>query len=367
MNRSGALALLMTATAVLGSECGLGPATQAPPTPLPVVADLSGITAEGRLEPARHVELAPLVDGLVSEVLVVEGEQVQAGQLLLRLDNVSAETLETARTDAATELADAYQSLRVAQDDLDSYPLPRIFVGLTAEQAARTWLAELDAAYDVFEPFRDTSRKTLKSRDAFSFWVYPSLPHRVLYDTREYDGVALEYKKRVDVALTNYTKAVLWLQRQSAVTSATARVTDAQRRYDSLYETGAVEGAAGARAALATAEIRAPFSGTITEIAAKVGELASAGTSVLTLADVSSWLVQTTDLTEIDVINVETGMPVIVTLDSMPGISFRGTVRFVDLGYTDRQGDILYTASIRLTETHADMRWGMTAEVSFET
>jgi len=355
-------------TAVLfAAGCLRSSGLQAGPTPLPVVADLSGITAEGRLEPIRFVNLSPSLTGLVSEVLVSEGEMVDAGQVLARLEDVQAETLESAQTQAALELGEAYEAVRIAQAELDDLGLPRIFSGQTAEQATRTWLAEFDAANKVFAPYRESSRKTLKPRTAFSGWVYPSLPHRVVYDTKEYDGVALVYKKRVDVALTNYTKALQWLQLDAKCTGAKARLADAQRRYDALHDPSMASASAGARAALATAEIRAPFAGTITTMNLKVGEAARAGANAATLADFSSWVIRTTDLTELDVVSIEAGMPVTALLDSMPDLSFSGSVLDVDLQFSDRQGDIVYPVRILLSEADPGMRWGMTAEVTFGT
>lgn len=346
--------------------CGGLPASEAEPTPLPIVADLTGITAEGRLEPVRFVSLSPGVDGLVSELLVHEGEQVQAGQLIARIDGADASTLALAQANAALELSSAHQAVRTAQNELDAYPLPRIFAGLTAEQAARTWLEELDAAREAFAPFKETSRKGLRRRDAFQTLVYPSLPNRVLYDTGEYEGVALEYKKRVDVARTNYTKAVQWLQLDSALASAQARVADAQRRVDHLNDQAAAYASAGTLAALATAEMRAPFAGTVTELNLEVGEAAKAGVAAVTVADFSGWILRTADLTEIDVVSIREGMPATIVLDALPDVEFGGSVLHVDLGYSDRQGDIVYPVEVLLSGGNSGLRWGMTAEITFD-
>jgi len=364
LDRHTSIALLSLAL-LTAAGCGGLPASDAGPTPLPVVADLAGITAEGRLEPVRFVSLAPAIDGLVSEVLVREGQQVQAGQLIARVNSASANTLQSAQANAALELSSAHEAARTAQNELDAYPLPRIFVGLTAEQAARTWLEELDAATEAFAPYRESSRKGLRRRDAFQTLVYPSLPNRVLYDTGEYDGVALQYKKRVDVARTNYTKAVQWLQLDSALVTAQARVGDAQRRVDRLNDQAAAYASVGTLAALATAEIRAPFPGTVTQLDLEVGEAAAAGTAAVTVADFSAWIVRTTDLTEIDVVSIREGMPASITLDALPDAEFSGSVLHVDLNYTDRQGDIVYPVDVVLNGGNAGLRWGMTAEVTF--
>ncbi len=57
---------------------------------------------------------------------------------------------------------------------------------------------------------------------------------------------------------------------------------------------------------------------------AKQGGSINAGQSAVTIADFSSWLVKTTDLTEIDVVQLAEGQPVTVTLDALPGGGIEG-------------------------------------------
>src|SRR5512143_2396417 len=68
------------------SACSAG-AQGAEPTPqvIPTVIADSTIIAEGRLEPLRDAEIAFTASGIVSDVLVEEGETVQKGQSLIRL------------------------------------------------------------------------------------------------------------------------------------------------------------------------------------------------------------------------------------------------------------------------------------------
>jgi multidrug resistance efflux pump len=142
-------------------------------------------------------------------------------------------------------------------------------------------------------------------------------------------------------------------------------VDEARRRLDSLQDTEPVSAATGTRLALASAEIRAPFAGTVTELDLKVGELAPAGVPVATVADLSSWIARTTDLTEIDVTSIQEGMPATIVLDAMPADDLPGRVISIDLVYTDRQGDVLYPVDVLLGENRPWLRWGMTAEVTF--
>ena len=104
----------------------------------------------------------------------------------------------------------------------------------------------------------------------------------------------------------------------------------------------------------------------VTQLDLKVGEFAASGQPVATVADLNDWIVKTTDLTELDVVGVTEGQPVIVTLDAMPDVQLDGYVFTIGQGYTEKQGDIVYEVTILLTEKIDAMRWGMTAEVKFE-
>lgn len=336
------------------------PGRQAVPTVVPIVVDMGGITAEGRVEPRRFTSIASDTDGLVSQVLAKEGDQVQAGQIIVRLDGGTTRSLEAAQAAASVELSAAYEAARVAQAKLDAYPMPRIFVGLTAEQAARNWLEALDAARVGFQPYEGSSRKTLKPNH-----IFPSLPRRIWFDTNEYKQMAREYKKKLDIAWVNYRKATAWLALEADLESAKARLAQAQKNSAGLQDSSLSTATAGARAALANAEVRAPFAGTITNLDLGVGEVVSAGDAVVTIGDFSSWVVKTTDLTEIDVVNIGDGQPVTVFLDSVPGAHFRGSVQSISQSYTERQGDVVYAATVLLQEQSPLMRWGMTAHVSF--
>ena len=99
-------ALSLVGLALAG--CG-GEAAPEPDVEVPIVLDASNVIAEGRLVPGDSVELGFKAGGVVAQVLVGEGEAVQAGQPLAVLANL--EQAQAAVATAQLELLNAQQAL----------------------------------------------------------------------------------------------------------------------------------------------------------------------------------------------------------------------------------------------------------------
>ena len=351
-NRTLSALMILVGLSLLLAACS--PAAASPtPEPVATVKADDIVVAEGRVEPIRYTQLALNANGLVSDVLIKEGDKVKPGDVIARLQSNEAKTLKSAQADALAQVTAAYEAVRDAQYALDEYDIPSDLVGMTPGQAVESTLEKLNAARDAFEPYRWMSDKQLK------------LTHAEQEDNTVITNTGKRLKKQLDDAWAKYRKAVQWLDRQSAVESAQAQLAQAQQDYDSLQDPSLAEDTAGARAALANAELRAPFAGTVTNLDLKVGEFASSGTPVVTIADFSSWVVKTTDLTEIDVVNIKEGQPVTLTLDAIPGATLKGYVLSIGQNYSERQGDVVYEATVLLTDQLPAMRWGMTAQLTF--
>jgi multidrug resistance efflux pump len=120
-----------------------------------------------------------------------------------------------------------------------------------------------------------------------------------------------------------------------------------------------------AKAALADVELRAPFDGTVASLDTKLGETVSPGQVAASLADFSSWIIKTTDLTELDVVSIKEGQAVEIALDAFPEETLNGKVVRIGQNYSEKQGDVVYEVTVELTEALENMRWGMTAVVKF--
>jgi multidrug resistance efflux pump len=343
--------LVLTLLALVLAACGTVQTTPEA-TPVPTVVADDTIIAEGKLEPIHYTELALNASGLVSEVLFAEGNEVKAGDVIARLDADQAQTLESAQAKAAQEMTTAYQEVRDAQYKLDNFDVPSTFDGMTPSEAVSAMLVKLDKARADFEPYKNLSDRSLEQTQAEK-------------NSGVVKGTAKIYKKALDDAWADYRKAIQWLELESTLQNANSRLVLAQRDYDALQDPSFSADTAGTRAALANAEVRAPFPGIITNLDLKVGEFAASGTPVITIADHSQWVVKTTDLTEIDVVNVKEGQAATVTLDALPGVELKGNVFSISQNYSENQGDIVYEVTILLTDADPAMRWGMTAVVSF--
>jgi multidrug resistance efflux pump len=137
-------------------------------------------------------------------------------------------------------------------------------------------------------------------------------------------------------------------------------------------ETAVIQAEAGVTAAqnaLNRMTLRAPFTGTVADISTRLGEMVSPGVPVLVLADMSGWLVKTTDLTELSVVSVGVGLPVEISVDAIPDTSLSGTVTGIATVSQLVRGDVVYEVTIEVDETQArtlPLRWGMTVFVNVD-
>jgi HlyD family secretion protein len=118
---------------------------------------------------------------------------------------------------------------------------------------------------------------------------------------------------------------------------------------------------------LAKATLYAPFSGTIGEINLDLGEqVTSAGGVAVVLADTNTWKIETTNLTERDVVQFSEGSSATITFDAIPDLSIEGTVRTIKPMGTDTYGDITYAVTIKPNTWDDRLRWLMSATVTIQ-
>ena len=366
------------------SACGADGEPIAAVTPIPTVQADTMIVAEGRLEPVRYVDIAFNATGTISEVLVAEGEQVTEGQVIARLENSETKQAEvanaeeaflqaeqafnSAESDALRILAEAHEAVRLAQRDMDDFDIPSNLRNMTTDEALKYTAANLEEARIAFEPYK-------YQKEQIEAQMRRSNPE----NPEVYRDAARIYKKQLDDAWAEYNRAIKWTTLESDLEKAQSELKQAQKEYD-LIAGGDSSGEKAlavaqydaaranldaARAALADVELRAPFDGTIAGLQVKGGESVSPGQVVISVADFSGWIVKTTDLTELDVVEISEEQAVTITLDAIPDQDLAGKVQSIGQNYSEKQGDVVYEVIVELTESLPNMRWGMTAVVKF--
>ncbi len=361
------------------------------------------VSAEGFVVPAREVDLAFQAGGQVVEVSVSEGDVVQVGQMLARLDSTDQQ-MAVAQAEAGVAQAEA--GVREAKAALASAQaqLAQVKAGPTAEaiaqaeagvQTAQARLNQLLAGARA-EDIQSAAASLLKAQAALRqaqaaydeiAWAndISEKPQAIALEqaTLDYEAAKAQYERLVNGPTAEeiaVTRAGI-TEAEAALAAAKAGPTEEQIAVAEAGVTQAEAGVAEAEAALASAqtaletaqaaldnfELVASFPGTVARVNVEVGQFVSPGTPAVSLGDISTWYVETDDLSEIDVVQVAVGQPVKVTVDAIPDQEYQGVVTDIAPRSETKRGDVTYTVRIELTDaTDAPLRWGMTAFVDID-
>lgn len=330
--------------ALLLSACGAAkPETPTPQVSSPVIADKT-IIAEGRLEPVNFAEVAFNTGGVISEVLVKEGDRVKKGQVLIRLGGETDKTYAAAQLELVTA-QQAYDNLLNSSGTEAAQAVIDLKAAQQAHEKASDYLTYLQESKRV--PQTETRSNLVQTWKGFEYQ----------YKTKSFKGPA----------------PVEWITNaQNDLALKKAKLDEAQRTYNRLKSGVDTDQLAvlearlnAAKAGVAALTVNSPFDGVIAKLNVKVGESMNASVAAVTIADFSHWLVKTTDLTEIDVVNIRQGQPVTVVLDALPDVILSGQVDSIAQTFIQKQGDVTYEVTIALTDTNPSLLWGMTAVVKF--
>jgi HlyD family secretion protein len=362
----------------------------------------------GSLIPAAEASLAFTLGGVVEEVLVEEGEIVEAGQSLVRLEPDDFE-LQVAQAEAALAAAKAQlaqlvvaprpeqvavqeANLGVAEAQLSGAAAnhDRTVAGADAGQIA-TAEAQLASATTRRKQAYDFHERTMKCFDIDKTFTLPdgSKNHidkticPMLGPTEErarYNWQAAEEALTAAQARLNDLKdganAADIRATQSNVAAVTAQRDAAQARLDQLLAEPTTEEVEAKQAAvdearaaldeaqrrLAKATLTAPFSGVVTYLGVDTGELVGANRPILSLSDLSELEVDV-NLDESDAARVALGQLARITLDAFSGTELSGEVTYIAPVGETASGVVLYPVTVRLDSTGLPAKAGMTADV----
>lgn len=286
----------------------LGNSPTEPADTTPILLEDTSITASAEFIPEVTLTLSFVNGAQNAQILVKPGESVSEGQLLAAADTEQLE-ISIAIAQATVERAEA------ALEQLNSLPTSESVAAAEAALAnAQVNFDRLDRA-DARSIEMDAAQAQVDSAQA-----------------------------ALDALLTGATETQIRLA-ESDLTTAQLALQQAQNALD-------------------TAEIRAPFAGTIIEVYAHSYENLPPFQPVFLLADLSSLQLQTTDLSEVDTTRVQVGNTVSLTVDALPGTTLTGTVTRIAEKASPGSG-VYYTVTIDIPQIPATIRWGMSAFVTF--
>ncbi len=314
----------------------------------------STVTAPGEIRPIQFINLTSEVQGRIEEIFVQEGQKVEKGEQLVRLDpdqlqsstDAQVAAFEAARDDvqssrsqvnaAQNQLSQAQQGL-IAQDAAVSTALQQVATANESVNQARQQAVASQTEVDRTKvELNAANREFKRTEELLESGVASRLQYDQAKDTVETAKVAL---RNAEARLQAQNIAVKEAQNrvkeaQARVNEARARarqqgvaVQDARRAVNTAsYGANASESRANQQAAVLRGQRSqrdktlqvAPIAGVIADIPSKVGQFATANlssTPLLTIADMSTVNVEVkVDETEID--KVAVGQPAKVKVDA---------------------------------------------------
>jgi RND family efflux transporter MFP subunit len=252
---------MLTAAALAGmTACSSDSREKEPVVPVQLVsveksAMQEKITADAVLFPIAQSALPAKISAPVKKFLVNRGSRVRAGQLLAVLENRDLAA-------AAQENKGSYEQAQAQFTTTTAADLPQEVqkAQLEAQAAKQT----LDAQQKIFD-----SRKDLVQQGA--------LPRKEL----DQSGVDLTNARNQYEIVQRHLDSLNAIGKQQTVKSATGNLESAQGKY------------LGAAAQLSYSEIKSPINGVVTERPLYPGEMAAAGTPLLTVMDISQVVAKT--------------------------------------------------------------------------
>ncbi len=231
-----------------------GSADEAPATPVQVAVAKSGsiqqiVEAEAVLYPVRQATITPKITAPVQRFFVQRGDHVHQGQLLAILEDRDLVA-------GAQESKQLYEQAQAGFENTRSATMPDDLT--KSETDAASARAAVDAARKLYD-----NRVALFHEGA--------LAQKLVDDAK----VALVQAQSTFETAQQHLKSLQSVGRTAQLKSAQAQMNAAKAHYQN------------SEAQVSYAEVRSPFSGVISDRPVNIGEMASAGSALFSVVDIS--------------------------------------------------------------------------------
>jgi HlyD family secretion protein len=345
------------------------------------------ITASGKVQPVQSVNISPKSPGLLAELNVEQGETVQKGQIIARMDNseikmrilqyqanleqFKAQLAESEAGSRPEEIAQAKARLAQAQAQLAV-----IRAGNRSQEIDQA-RAAVDAANAQVELTQSRVKRyqALAKEGAIS---QDTLDQYITEDRRAKSSLE-EAKKRLSLQKAGNRDEDI--KRQQAV------VTQEREALRKLENGSRPEEIARLRASVTAANaqlrqqqvqledtiIRAPFSGIVTQRYATLGGYVSPAISASSNASATSTSIIAlargleilANVPETDIGRIKQGQEVEIVADAYPDQVFKGSVRLIAPEAVVEQGVTSFQVRINIDSGVDKLRSGLNVDVTF--
>ena len=260
--------------------------------------DLSSIvTASGEIKPKNYINIGANAQGVITQIVVKEGDRVRKGELLAMLESVQPQAdvnAQKANLDSAeADTTSAEASLRAADENLTS--------ALATVDRSK---ADLEQSKLDFARGQQLLEERLIAKQEFD-------SRRTTFESRQ--AAVREAEARVAQAKAQQAQAASQLVgTQKRIAQGKAMLT----RFDDI---------------LRKHNTYAPLDGVVTNLPVRVGETVvpgiqnSSASTIMTIADMSL-ITAEVKVDETDIVNVALGQSGDITIDAIPNKTFKGHV-----------------------------------------
>ena len=310
----------------------------------------------------------------VEEVYVSVGQQVKAGDALLKLTDESIEKYRKKLKEAVTEASADYNSaaLSSAKEKVSanySYNLS-VAEGSVAQEEYEATISELQDAVDEAQEAVDESQALLtyyqemidSGMDLSESLAdeqenYDKLYNKLKAAKSAYTTKSVEAEKKYKEAMLSYENADS--QYSADVTGVDVSVDTAQ---DTL--TDAKEALSEFEIFVGDGTIYSDYDGTIMSVGYEAGDDLSAGTSIVTFADTDA-VTMTVSVSEEDISEIAIGDEVMIELNAYEDQTFSGEVESIDTSVSSGSSTVSYNVTVKINGDVDGIYTDMTGNVTF--
>ncbi|AUT03601.1 efflux transporter periplasmic adaptor subunit [Nostoc sp. CENA543] len=345
------------------------------------------ITASGKVVPVQSVNISPKNPGVLAELYVEQGDRVEQGQILARMDigDIKAQVAQYRANlaQAQAQLAEALAGNRPQEIAQSRARLAQAQAQL-AEAKAGNRPQEIAKAQAQVDAARARANYTTEQVNRYQYLYQQGAEKKQLLDQ------AISEDKSAKANLAEAQKQLSLLQvgsRSEVIAAREAAVTEARAALVLLEEGSRKEEIAQRQAAvkiaqaqLAAAEVRlqdtvvtAPFSGIVTQKYANIGAFVTPTTSASSSASATSSSIVAVakgleilaQIPEADIGRIKPGQQVEIVADAYPEDVFQGRVRLIAPEAVVEQGVTSFQVRVALETGTDKLRSGLNVDLTF--